>query len=64
MGGTWALWYALAHRWHLGHISWATALRSGALSVTGPRELVRALPTWNRRPEIGLQLRAARRQAG
>lgn len=49
-------------RWHLGHISWASALRSGALDVTGPRELVRALPTWNRRPEIGLQLRAALRQ--
>jgi len=50
-------------RWHLGHISWATALRSGGVSITGPRELVRSLPTWNRRPEIGLQLRAAQRQA-
>jgi len=51
-------------RWHLGYISWATALRSGGVSITGPRELVRSLPTWNRRPEIGLQLQAARRQAG
>jgi DNA-binding HxlR family transcriptional regulator len=50
-------------RWHLGHIPWATALRSGGVSVTGPRELARALPTWNRRPEIGVQLRAARSTA-
>jgi DNA-binding HxlR family transcriptional regulator len=51
-------------RWHLGHISWATALRSGGVTISGPRELVRSLPTWNRRPEIGRQLRAARQQAG
>jgi DNA-binding HxlR family transcriptional regulator len=50
-------------RWHLGHIPWATALRSGGVSVTGPRELVRALPTWNQRPEIGIQLRASRSTA-
>lgn len=51
-------------RWHLGHISWAAALRSGGVIVRGPSELIRALPTWNRRPEIGVQLRAARKQAG
>lgn len=50
-------------RWHLGHIRWATALRSGGVSVTGPRELARALPTWNQRPEIGVKLRAARSTA-
>ena len=50
-------------RWHLGHIDWATALRSGGVTVTGPRDLRRALPTWNRRPEIGVRLRAARRRA-
>jgi len=51
-------------RWHLGHIDWATALRSGGVTVTGPRDLRGALPTWNRRPEIGVRLRAARRRAG
>jgi hypothetical protein len=34
------------------------------VTISGPRELVRSLPTWNRRPEIGRQLRAARQQAG
>ena len=48
-------------RWHLGHIEWTTALRSGAVTVTGPPQLRRALPTWNRRPEIGAKLRAAKR---
>jgi hypothetical protein len=50
-------------RWHLGHIDWATALISGGITVTGPRDLRRALPTWNRRPEIGVRLLAARRRA-
>jgi DNA-binding HxlR family transcriptional regulator len=36
-------------RWHLGHIDWSTALRSGDVHVTGPRTLARQLPTWNRR---------------
>jgi hypothetical protein len=30
-------------RWHLGHIDWATALRSGGVNVAGPSELRRAL---------------------
>jgi DNA-binding HxlR family transcriptional regulator len=51
-------------RWHPGPISWVRALRSGGVTISGPRELVRSLPTWNRRPEIGRQLRAARQQAG
>jgi DNA-binding HxlR family transcriptional regulator len=35
--------------WHLKHLEWADALRSGRIRVTGPRALGRALPTWNRR---------------
>jgi DNA-binding HxlR family transcriptional regulator len=35
-------------RWHLGEIQWRHALRSGAIEVTGSRNLARALPTWNR----------------
>ena len=35
--------------WHLKHLEWADALRSGRIRVTGPRALARALPTWNRR---------------
>lgn len=38
-------------RWHLGELEWATALRSGAVTVEGPRDLCRELPTWNRAPE-------------
>ena len=34
-------------RWHLGEISWRDALRSGAIELTGRRDLARALPTWN-----------------
>jgi hypothetical protein len=36
-------------RWHLKNLEWADALGSGAIRVTGPRALARALPTWNRR---------------
>lgn len=50
-------------RWHLGHIDWPTALRSEGITVSGPRDLRRALPTWNRRPEVGKRLRAAYREA-
>jgi DNA-binding HxlR family transcriptional regulator len=46
-------------RWHLGHITWAAALASDGVTVTGPADLRRALPTWNRRPEIGVRLRTA-----
>ncbi len=35
--------------WHLGTCEWAHLLRSGAMTVTGSRDLARALPTWNRR---------------
>ena len=36
-------------RWHLGLVDWGDALRADALRVRGPRDLARALPTWNRR---------------
>jgi DNA-binding HxlR family transcriptional regulator len=36
-------------RWHLGEIEWNEALRSEAIVVKGPRQLARALPTWDRR---------------
>jgi hypothetical protein len=38
-------------RWHLGSITCADAVRSGAITVEGPRDLRRALPTWNGAPE-------------
>ena len=40
-------------RWHLGDLEWDDALRSGAVEVTGSTDLVRALPTWNRRAAVG-----------
>ena len=36
-------------RWHLGLVAWGEVLRSEAVRVSGPRDLARALPTWNRR---------------
>lgn len=50
-------------RWHLGHIDWANALRSGGITVRGSSDLRKALPTWNRRPEIGKRLRDAQGDA-
>ena len=38
-------------RWHLGSIAWVDAVRSGAITIEGPRDLRRALPTWNGAPE-------------
>jgi FAD/FMN-containing dehydrogenase len=38
-------------RWHLGLVEWGDALRAGDIGVIGPRQLARALPTWNRRRE-------------
>lgn len=46
-------------RWHLGQIDWAQALRSGAIVVKGPPSLRRALPTWNKRPELGKRIRSS-----
>ena len=36
-------------RWHMGHLSWRAASAGGGIEVTGPRDLVRAFPNWNRR---------------
>lgn len=35
--------------WHTRQIDWASAVRSGKIRLTGPRELARILPTWNLR---------------
>ena len=37
-------------RWHLGSVAWSDAVRSGAITLEGPRDLRRALPTWNDAP--------------
>lgn len=44
-------------QWHLGHIEWNTALRSGGIAVHGPAALRRALPTWNLRPLTGQRIK-------
>ncbi|MGB3184718.1 MAG: winged helix-turn-helix transcriptional regulator [Ornithinimicrobium sp.] len=36
-------------QWHVGQLEWSQALRTGRLKVDGPRDLARALPTWNQR---------------
>ncbi len=36
-------------QWHLGRLEWANALRARRIRVDGPRDLARALPTWNQR---------------
>jgi len=45
-------------RWHLGLVEWTAALRSGAIEVEGPRNLCRALPTWNAYPDFRRRRRA------
>jgi hypothetical protein len=45
-------------RWHLGLTSWAEALRSGGVQISGPPALRRALPTWNAAPELAERRRA------
>jgi DNA-binding HxlR family transcriptional regulator len=45
-------------RWHLGRVSWAAAVASGGVTVSGPRALRQALPTWNGGPEEHAQMRA------
>jgi FAD/FMN-containing dehydrogenase/DNA-binding HxlR family transcriptional regulator len=47
-------------RWHLGLVTWGSALRTGAIEVSGARELRRMLPTWNGGPEEHATRRAAR----
>jgi DNA-binding HxlR family transcriptional regulator len=36
-------------KWHMGWVSWKQAVREGHITVEGPRDLARALPTWNLR---------------
>lgn len=50
-------------RWHLGHIEWNTAVRSGGLVVHGPADLRRALPTWNLRPLTGHRIKQVKASA-
>jgi hypothetical protein len=45
-------------RWHMGRIEWAAALRGGGITVTGPRALRQALPTWNAGPDENAAMRA------
>ena len=45
-------------RWHMGRTEWAAALRAGGITVTGPRALRQALPTWNAGPEENARMRA------
>ncbi len=34
--------------WHLGHISWADAIKKNHIEIMGPPRLAKALPNWNR----------------
>ena len=45
-------------RWHMGRIGWAAAVRGGGITVTGPRALRQALPTWNAGPQENAAMRA------
>ncbi|MGH3332974.1 MAG: winged helix-turn-helix transcriptional regulator [Nocardioidaceae bacterium] len=51
-------------RWHLGLDSWRSVLRSEGVRMTGPPHLRRALPTWNRCPEVFAARRATRPPVG
>ena len=33
--------------WHRGVLSWSAAVRAGRINVSGRRDLIRALPSWN-----------------
>jgi DNA-binding HxlR family transcriptional regulator len=50
-------------RWHLGHIEWNAAVRSGGIVVHGPTDLRRALPTWNLRPLTGHRIKQVKGSA-
>ena len=45
-------------RWHMGRTGWAAALGAGGITVTGPRALRQALPTWNAGPHENAAMRA------
>lgn len=49
-------------RWHLGLADWAGIVRAGSIQLEGPRDLCRALPTWNRGPEVHARRRADRQR--
>jgi DNA-binding HxlR family transcriptional regulator len=52
-------------RWHVGEISWRSALHSGAIEMIGSRAVARALPTWHRDHERGpIPLHGNRRGGG
>lgn len=38
--------------WHRGVLPWSSAVRSGDITLTGSRPLVRGFPTWNTRTPI------------
>jgi hypothetical protein len=42
----------------MGRTGWEAALRAGGITVTGPRVLRQALPTWNAGPEENARMRA------
>ena len=44
--------------WHMGRLGWTAALRSGGITVTGPRALRQAFPTWNSGPVENAKIRA------
>jgi HxlR-like helix-turn-helix protein len=35
-------------KWHMGWVAWPDAVRSGHITVAGPRSLAKAFPTWNK----------------
>jgi len=35
-------------KWHMGWVRWGDALRDGHITVSGPRPLAKAFPTWNK----------------
>jgi DNA-binding HxlR family transcriptional regulator len=35
-------------KWHMGWVPWADAVRTGQISVVGPRPLAKSFPTWNK----------------
>lgn len=37
--------------WHLRRLEWLEALRSERITISGPRDLARALPGWNKRSQ-------------
>jgi DNA-binding HxlR family transcriptional regulator len=44
--------------WHMGRLGWNAALRSGGITVTGPRALRQGFPTWNSGPVENAKIRA------